>query len=92
MPLNVTEDIRSITDLKRDTVTILNQVHSTGRPLILTVNGRAQAVLLDAKEYDKLSSAFSLLQKLLPAEEDVKTGRTRSAKAFFKEFRGEKKL
>ncbi|WP_371816503.1 hypothetical protein [Methanospirillum purgamenti] len=28
-------------------------MHTTGRPVFLTVNGRAVSVLLDVKEYEK---------------------------------------
>jgi len=92
MSFSVTEDIRSITDLKRHTTTILSRVHATGGPVVLTVNGKAEAVLMDAKEFDKISSAFNILQLLMPAEEDVKNGKTRSIKAFFNEFRNAKKI
>ena len=92
MPLCVSEDIHSITDLKRNTATLLNQVHSTGRPVILTVNGRAEVVMLDAREYDKLIGAFRLLKDLLPAEEEVRAGKTRDAKEFFRVIRSSKLL
>jgi prevent-host-death family protein len=92
MTFSVTEDIRSITDLKRNTTDILSRVHSTGRPVVLTVNGKAEAVLLDAKEFDKISSAFNMLQLLMPSEEDVKHGRTKNIKTFFNEFRHAKKI
>ena len=51
MPMNPSEDIRSVTDLKRKTKEILNHVHRTQRPLVLTVNGKADAVLMDTKTY-----------------------------------------
>ena len=53
MPIRITEDIRSITDLKRNTNAVLAQIHQTKRPVILTVNGKAEAVIVDAKEYEK---------------------------------------
>ena len=53
MAIKITEDIRSITDLKRSTNSVLEQIHKTKRPVVLTVNGKAEAVLLDAKEYEK---------------------------------------
>ena len=92
MTLSITEDIRSITDLKRNTNSILEQVHKTKRPVILTVNGKAEAVLMDAKEYDKINSAFSLLKLLIPAEEDISNKRFTEASAFFKEFKIDKKI
>jgi prevent-host-death family protein len=92
MTLRITEDIRSITDLKRNTNSVLDQIHKTKRPVVLTVNGKAEAVILDAKEYEKITRAFNLLKLLVPAEEDINAGRYREAKDFFKEFKRAKKI
>ncbi|BCO09732.1 prevent-host-death protein [Desulfolithobacter dissulfuricans] len=92
MPISITEDIRSITDLKRNTNSVLNQIRKTKRPVILTVNGKAEAVLVDAKEYEKISNAFNLLKLLAPAEEDVREGRFSEAKEFFQEFKRGKEI
>lgn len=92
MALSITEDIRSITELKRNTNSVLNQIHKTKRPVVLTVNGKAEAVIVDAKEYEKITNAFNLLKLLIPAEEDIKEGRYKEAKDFFKEFKRGKKI
>ncbi len=92
MALSITEDIRSITDLKRNTNSVLDQIHKTKRPVVLTVNGKAEAVILDAKEYEKITHAFNLLKLLVPAEEDISAGRYKEAKVFFKEFKRDKKI
>ena len=49
MSMNFTEDIRSVTDLKRHTRDILQQVHRTGRPVVLTVNGVRHQLSLDPR-------------------------------------------
>ena len=87
MTLSITEDIRSVTELKRDTSAILRHLHATGRPVVLTVNGKAEAVILDAREYEKTTSAMNLLKLLIPAEEDIKEGGYVEAAEFFKEFK-----
>ncbi len=92
MTLSITEDIRSITDLKRNTNSVLEQIHKTKRPVVLTVNGKAAAVLLAAKEYEKIVSAFNLLKLLMPAEEDIKNDRYKEARDFFKGFKRDKKI
>lgn len=92
MTLSITEDLRSITDLKRNTNSILEQIHKTKRPVVLTVNGKAEAVLLAAKEYEKMANAFNLLKLLIPAEEDISNKRYKEASAFFKEFKRGKKI
>ena len=92
MTISITQDIRSITDLKRNTTAVLEQIHETKRPVILTVNGKAEAVLVDAGEYERITNAFNLLKLLAPAEEDVTTGRYTEAKDFFKRFKSAKEI
>lgn len=87
MSINLAEDIRSVTDLKRHTREILDQIHQTGRPVILTVNGRADSVILDAAVYEKHLNAANLARLLAPAETDAAAGQTRLAKDFLKEFK-----
>ena len=87
MALSITEDIRSVTELKRDTSSILSHLHATKRPVVLTVNGKAEAVIVDAGEYEKITSALNLLKLLIPAEEDIRAGRYAEAAAFFEEFK-----
>ncbi len=90
MAINITEDILSITELKKNTHKILKQIHSTHRPVVLTVNGKAEAVLVDAMQYEKMVQAFNMVKMLKPAEEDVKEGRVRNVRKFFGEFKSAK--
>jgi prevent-host-death family protein len=90
--LNPSEDIRSVTDLKRKTKEILSQLHRTQRPVVLTVNGKADAVLMDTKTYEKHVKAANMARLLARAEEDVAAGRTRSMRSFLKEFKHARKV
>jgi prevent-host-death family protein len=92
MAINLIDGIRSITELKRNTNKILKQVQDTKQPVILTVNGKAEAVLMGAKEYDDLSQALALFKMLIPAEEDINKNRLADAEIFFRKFRNEKEL
>jgi prevent-host-death family protein len=89
--ISLSEDIRSVTDLKRNTRDILDHLHATGRPVILTVNGKADSVLLDVRVYEKHLHAGNLAKLLAPAEQDAASGRTRPARDFLKEFKHAKK-
>jgi len=71
MGISLTEDIRSVTELKRNTRQILDHMHKTGRPVILTVNGKADAVLIDAKKFEKHLKASNLARLLGQGEEDI---------------------
>ncbi len=92
MSLNPSEDIRSVTELKRKTKEILSQVHRTQRPVILTVNGKADAVLMDTKTYEKHLKAGNMARLLARAEEDVEARRTRPIRSFLKEFKHARKV
>ena len=92
MDINVTEDIRSVTELKRRTREIIDHARHTGRPVILTANGRADAVLMDADTYEKHFGMAKLATLLAAGDADIAAGRTRSARTFLREFKRAHKL
>lgn len=86
MSISVTEDIKSVSELKEKTHEIFKQMHRTGRPIIVTVNGKPDAVLLDAKVFERKLKAVNLGILLAEAETEVKKGHTRPARDFLKEL------
>jgi prevent-host-death family protein len=54
--IDVTQDIHSLTTFKRNAAGLMKRMKKTGRPLVLTVNGKAEAVLLDAAAYQEVAS------------------------------------
>jgi prevent-host-death family protein len=46
--------IDSLTNFKRQTAEYLRQLHETGSPMVLTVNGKAKVVVQDAVAYQRL--------------------------------------
>ncbi len=92
MVMKLIDDIRSVTELKRKTREILDQVRRTGRPVILTVNGKADAVLIDAKTFERHLSASNMVKLLAPAEEDVRAGHTRPVRSFLRELKSARKV
>jgi len=90
--MDLAEDIRSVTDLKRHTREILDHIHATGRPVVLTVNGRADSVIMDAAVFQKHLQAANLARLLAPAEAEAAEGRTRPAREFLSEFKRARKI
>jgi len=77
-------DITSFTEHRRRLREHLRQVRETGRPLYITTNGRTDAVVLSPESYDALADRAELAESLATLElsaEDVRSGRTREAKA-----------
>ncbi|HEY5311280.1 MAG TPA: type II toxin-antitoxin system Phd/YefM family antitoxin [Pirellulales bacterium] len=55
--LNLANGIDSLTNFKRQTAEYLARLHKTGEPVVLTVNGKAEVVVLDVDAYQKLVEA-----------------------------------
>ena len=52
--LDISRDINSLSNFKRDSVTLIGQLKRTGRPVVLTINGKAEVVVQDATSYQRL--------------------------------------
>jgi prevent-host-death family protein len=53
--IDVTQDIHSLTTFKRNSSGLMKRMKKTGRPLVLTIKGKAEAVLLDAATYQEIA-------------------------------------
>ena len=87
MAMHISEDIQPFADLEQNASEVMEQLRATGRPIVLTIDGKADAVLMDAKTYEKHFRAANMLRLLAPAEADIVAGRVRSARSFLKEFK-----
>ncbi len=47
-------DIQSLTDFKRNTAEYMKKIKKSRRPLVLTVNGKAEIVVQDAEAYQAM--------------------------------------
>ena len=56
------KNIQSLTSFKRNTVESVEQIKKTGKPLVLTVNGKAELVVLDAGEYEEMLDKLDKLE------------------------------
>lgn len=92
MSFSISEDIKSVSELKKQTNDIFNQLHRTGRPIVVTVNGKPDAVLIDVEVFEKKLKALNMGMILSEAEADVKHKRTRSARTFIKELKDSAKV
>ena len=81
--MNIKEDIRPISYIKANAAEILAQVNETHRPVYVTQNGEAKAVLLDTESYEKMKKTIGLLKLLTQGERDIVDGKVISQEDFF---------
>lgn len=63
--------IRPLTDFKRKTPEYIAELKRSGRPQVLTVNGRAEIVVQDAAAYQRLLEALDLAQAVAGIREGL---------------------
>jgi ribosomal protein L17 len=57
------EDITSLTDFAKNTKAHINRLKRTGRPELLTVNGKAEVVVQNASAYQRLIESLGKFQR-----------------------------
>ena len=92
MELRLKEDILPVSELKKNTRRVLEQVRQTQRPVILTVNGKAKSVLMDVGAYERQLMAANLVPFLLEAERDIIQQKHRPVSSFLQDFKSAKKI
>jgi prevent-host-death family protein len=90
--IDITQDIQPLTTFRNNSVEFMRQLKATQRPIILTVNGKPEAVLQDPAAYQRLldlAAASDAEEGLRQGLEDIAEGRTRPAREVFAELREE---
>jgi prevent-host-death family protein len=73
--MRLTEDIKPVTYMKTRAAELLKKVNDSRRPVVITQNGEARAVVLDVDTYEALRDAKLLLQLAAQGEADLQAGR-----------------
>jgi prevent-host-death family protein len=87
--LDITKDIQSLTTFRRRSGDFMKQLKKSKRPVVLTVNGKAAAVVQDAEAYQRLLdiAAYADAEEgIRQGLENAKEGKLRPARQFFDEF------
>jgi PHD/YefM family antitoxin component YafN of YafNO toxin-antitoxin module len=70
--LDISRDIDSLSNFKRKTSQFIQQLKATGQPVILTVNGKAELIVQDAKSYQKLLELVDRLEAIEAIREGLR--------------------
>jgi prevent-host-death family protein len=89
---DITTDIQPMTAFRRHPTDFMRHLKKTKRPLVLTVNGKAEAVIVDAGSYQRLldiAAHADAREGIRQGLEDLREGRTRPAREALEAFRRE---
>ncbi|HTF26019.1 MAG TPA: type II toxin-antitoxin system Phd/YefM family antitoxin [Candidatus Limnocylindria bacterium] len=88
--LDITKDIQSLTTFRRRSGDFMKQLKKSKRPVVLTVKGKAAAIVQDAEAYQRLldiAARADSEEGIRQGLDDAAHGRTRPAKEVFDEIR-----
>jgi len=60
--MDITKDIRPLTEFKRETSRFVARLKETGRPSVLTVNGKPSVVVMDAAAWQDMQDQIDYAQ------------------------------
>jgi len=70
----MSDKIISLTRFKSQAAKMLEDMHKTGTPVVLTQNGAATAVVQDVESYDRAQRALLMMKLMVQGEADVREG------------------
>ena len=89
MAVNLATDIKPISYIKTNAANMMKYVNDRRRPIVITQNGEAKAVLVDVQTYQETQDAFALLNLIKIAEKDIQNGKFESSEKVFSDLRKE---
>lgn len=67
-------EIVPITDLRQDAATVLKRVQVSAGPFVITQRGRAAAVMLSVRAYERVEREREILRLLVRGEQEIAAG------------------
>lgn len=92
---DIKKDIQAMTTFRRNPAKFIKHLKKTKRPLVLTINGKAEAVVQDAEAYQRLldiAAQADVLDGIRQGMEDVRKGRVRPARKALEMFRRDRAI
>ena len=74
-PITLSQNIVSLSEFKNKASKMLAEVRNSRRPVVITQNGRAAAVLISPSDYDLLSEQVRFVDAVRRGLADVQNGR-----------------
>jgi prevent-host-death family protein len=84
--MDITKDIRPLTEFKRETAKFTKRLKETGKPSFLTVNGKASLVVMDAEAWQEMQNRLEYADSVAGIRKglaEIEKGEGEDADAFF---------
>ena len=87
MNIQLTEDIKPVSQFRINPASVFKQIRENHRPVLVTERGKPSVVIVDAGEYEKQREKMELMEAILEGEKDFQEGRSKTLKQVFRDTR-----
>ena len=87
--MDILQDIKPLSIFKQKTAQIIAHIKATKRPTVITINGNAEVVVIDAETYQTMMNMleyYANVKKIGKALEEVENGKAIAAEKAFAAF------
>ena len=77
----------SLSDFKAKASQLIEEINSSQRPIVITQNGAATAVVQDYQAYQRMQDSIALLRLMVQGEADIKESRLTPQREVFSSVR-----
>lgn len=88
--MRYTTQIKPISYLKANAAEVLKELAEQRRPMVITQNGEARAVIQDVASYEEIQETLAMLKILALGNRDIEAGKTTPVVAAVKRLRAKK--
>jgi PHD/YefM family antitoxin component YafN of YafNO toxin-antitoxin module len=90
--VDVANEIRSLSNFKQNTSELLARLKKTLNPLVLTINGKVEVVILAVEAYQALLDRVETIEGIQRGLGDAKAGCTNRARRVFNRLRSKHRI
>lgn len=90
--MKLSESVMPISEVKANASKLIGEVSSRRRPVIITLNGRAKAIVQDLETYEQTQESLAMLKIVAQGRESARKGRVKPVRKAFDEVRNQIRL
>lgn len=85
--MRLSEAVKPISHFKSHASEVVREITTTRKPVVITLNGEAKAIIQDIREYEKDRESLALLKILALSRKSVNEGKVKPAAEAFASVR-----
>ncbi|MCA9412773.1 MAG: type II toxin-antitoxin system Phd/YefM family antitoxin [Candidatus Omnitrophica bacterium] len=85
--VDLKDDTQTLTGFKRETSKFVKQMKKSGNPIVLTVKGKPELIVQDARSYQEILDRLDAIEGIKRGIAAMKAGQTRLASEVHAEMR-----